>query len=222
MNKIFIKKITAAAAAILMVGTSVSCGGKSSESDNTSGNSNNMVGTPGDGANVSPEDMPDGSSTVLMTQTQSGVDLQLEYIPSHISEEESILISRYFYGISTNDVTIVDDCMYPDSMDSLISQELITDTQDYADQVYNMYKEFVGGDFELTYLIEDHIDRSIDFSYYDELVQNTAVEDKKAVAMDLYFKSEEMNIGSGIMRNRMDDYAYIVLYKINGKYYIIG
>lgn len=222
MNKIFIKKIAAAAAAVLMVCTAVSCGGKPSENSDKSGNSNNMVGIPGEGDNVSLDDMPDGSSTVLMTESTSGVNLQLEYISSHISEEEAILISRYFYGISAKDGAMISECLYNGAIDSLISQDFITDSQDYAEQIYEMYKDIVSADFELTYLIEDHIDRSIDFTYYDDMVPNVEIEDKKAVAMDLYFKSDELNLGSGLMRNRMGGFAYLVLYKINGQYYIIG
>lgn len=223
MKKDVFRKISAFTAAAIMLTASVSCGNKGSSSEGDGKSDGNMVAYDMD---ISAGDMPDGSSTVLMSEGVSGVPLKLEYIPEYLSEDEGIVISRYFYSISAHDGDMMKSCFYEGSMNYIISEGVVENSQNYVDKLYEQYSQFAGGDFEFSYLIQDSTDTSIDFSDYDNMVKDhtpdAVIEDKKMVLMDVYFNAPDLNISSTPMKTRMGDFVYIVLYKIDGQYYVMG
>lgn len=223
-----IKNITAFAAAAVMLTASVSCGSKESSSSggSISKSDGNMIASPDDDMNVSAGDMSEGSSTILMSESTSGVPMKLEYISSQISEEEGILISKYFYSITSRDGGLFGECFYPGSMENLISRELIGNSQEYADNFYEFYKQYINEDYEFNYLIADGLDDSVDFSYYDDIIKDYApdakIESRKSVVMDVYFKTLGEESSNGSMSYRMEKMIDIVIYKIDGQCYIMG
>ncbi len=222
MKKNKMKKFLAFASSVIMTYTFAACGnGGSSES--SSKNDGNLVGYDG---NYSPDDMPDNASTILMTKEESGTPIQLEYISGQLNSDQGKLLCRYFNAVGNKDAATLETCVYGGYFDLLLGKETITDIDDYAAKLYNSYVQFTGGNFVFNYLIQDSTAEA-DFDMYDEIVAAFApesqIEERTAVNIDAYISSEELNLSSVPLKNRMDgEMLSIVIYKIDGQYYIMG
>lgn len=222
MKKNKMKKFLAFASSVIMTYTFAACGnGGSSES--SSKNDGNLVGYDG---NYSPDDMPDNASTILMTKEESGTPIQLEYISGQLNSDQGKLLCRYFNAIGEKDAATLETCVYDGYLDLLLGKETITDINDYAAKLYDSYVQFTGGNFVFTYLIQDSM-AEVDFDMYDEIVTAFApesqIEERTSVNIDAYFSSEELNLNSVPLKNRMSgEMQNVVIYKIDGQYYIMG
>lgn len=222
MKKNMMKRIFALASSAIMMCSFSACG-KGGSSESSSKNDGNLVGYDG---NYSPDDIPDNASTILMTKEESGTPLQLEYISSQLNSDQGKLLCRYFNAISNKDAATLETCVYGGYFDLLLGKETITDINDYAAKLYNSYVQFTGGNFVFTYLIQDSTAEA-EFDMYDEIVAAFApesqIEERTSVNIDAYFSSEELNLSSVPLKNRMDgEMLSIVIYKIDGQYYIMG
>lgn len=222
MKKNMMKRIFALASSAIMMCSFSACG-KGGSSESSSKNDGNLVGYDG---NYSPDDIPDNASTILMTKEESGTPLQLEYISSQLNSDQGKLLCRYFNAISNKDAATLETCVYGGYFDLLLGKETITDIDDYAAKLYNSYVQFTGGNFVFTYLIQDSTAEA-EFDMYDEIVAAFApesqIEERTSVNIDAYFSSEELNLSSVPLKNRMDgEMLSIVIYKIDGQYYIMG
>lgn len=222
MKKNKMKKFLALASAAIMMSTFAACG-KSGSLESSSKNDENLVGYDG---NYSTDDMPENASTILMTQEESGTPIQLEYISSQLNSDQGKLLCRYFNAIGEKDATILETCVYSGYFDILLGKETITDINDYAAKLYDSYVQFTGGNFVFTYLIQESTAKA-EFDMYDEIVAAFApesrIEERTSVNIDAYFSSEELNLTSVPLKNRMDgEMLNIVIYKIDGQYYIMG
>ncbi len=222
MKKNMMKRIFALASSTIMMCSFSACG-KGGSSESSSKNDGNLVGYDG---NYSPDDIPDNASTILMTKEESGMPLQLEYISSQLNCDQGKLLCRYFNAISNKDAATLETCVYGGYFDLLLGKETITDIDDYAAKLYNSYVQFTGGNFVFTYLNQDSTAEA-EFDMYDEIVAAFApesqIEERTSVNIDAYFSSEELNLSSVPLKNRMDgEMLSIVIYKIDGQYYIMG
>lgn len=222
MKNNMMKKILALASSAIMTCAFSACG-KGGSSESSLKNDKNLVGYDG---NYSPDDMPDNASTILMTKEESGTPLQLEYISSQLNSDQGKLLCRYFNAIGNKDAATLETCVYGGYFDLLLGKETITDIDDYAAKLYNSYVQFTGGNFVFTYLIQDSTAEA-EFDMYDEIVAAFApesqIEERTSVNIDAYFSSEELNLSSVPLKNRMDgEMLSIVIYKIDGQYYIMG
>lgn len=222
MKNNMIKKFLALASAAVMICTFSACG-KSSSSESSSKNDGNLVGYDG---NYSPDDMPDNASMILMTKEESGTPLQLEYVSGQLNSDQGKLLCRYFNAVGNKDAATLETCVYGGYLDLLLGKETITDIDDYAAKLYNSYVQFTGGNFVFTYLIQDSTAEA-EFDMYDEIVAAFApesqIEERTSVNIDAYISSEELNLSSVPLKNRMDgEMLSIVIYKIDGQYYIMG
>lgn len=222
MKNNMMKKTLALASSAIMTCAFSACG-KGGSSESSSKNDGNLVGYDG---NYSPDDMPDNASTILMTKKESGTPLQLEYISGQLNSDQGKLLCRYFNAIGTKDAATLETCVYGGYFDLLLGKETITDIDDYAAKLYNSYVQFTGGNFVFTYLIQDSTAEA-EFDMYDEIVAAFApesqIEERTSVNIDAYFSSEELNLSSVPLKNRMDgEMLSIVIYKIDGQYYIMG
>ncbi len=216
------KKILALASASIMMSNFAACG-KSGSSESSSKNDKNLVGYDG---NYSPEDMPENASTILMTREESGTPIQIEYISNQLNSDQGKLLCQYFNALGEKDAATLETCVYGGYFDLLLGKETITDIDDYAEKLYNSYVQFTGGNFVFTYLVQDGIAEA-EFDMYDEIVAAFApesqIEERTSVYIDAYFSSEELNLSSVPLKNRMNgEMLNIVIYKIDGQYYIMG
>lgn len=222
MKNNIMKKFLALTSAAVMTYAFTACG-KGGSSENSSKNDKNLVGYDG---NYSPDDMPDNASTILMTEEESGTPLQLEYVSSQLNSDQGKLLCRYFNAVGNKDAAALETCVYGGYLDLLLGKETITDIDDYAAKLYNSYVQFTGGSFVFTYLVQDGTAEA-EFDMYDEIVAAFApesqIEERTSVNIDAYFSSEELNLSSVPLKNRMDgEMLSIVIYKIDGQYYIMG
>lgn len=218
-----IKKILALASAAVMMQTFTACANGENSESSSKKDDGNLVGYD---ENYSPDDMPDNASTILMTQEESGTPIQLEYISSQLNSDQGKLLCRYFNAVGQKDAATLESCIYGGYFDLLLGQETITNINDYTQKLYDSYVQFIGGDFVFTYIIQDSM-ADVDFSMYDEIVSAFApesqVEERTAVNIDAYISSEELDLSSVPLKNRMDgEMLSIVIYKIDGQYYIMG
>lgn len=218
-----IKKILALASAAVMMQTFTACANGENSESSSKKDDGNLVGYD---ENYSPDDMPDNASTILMTQEESGTPIQLEYISSQLNSDQGKLLCRYFNAVGQKDAATLETCVYDGYLDLLLGKETITDINDYAAKLYDSYVQFTGGNFVFTYLIQDSM-AEVDFDMYDEIVTAFApesqIEERTSVYIDAYFSSEELNLNSVPLKNRMNgEMQNVVIYKIDGQYYIMG
>lgn len=219
MKKNFLMRFSALAAASALLMASVSCGKKDSSSDEH--DHKNMVGNIDDNANVSPEDLP--ATVVLLTPSVSGIPLQLEYVEENINEQEAIAVAKYLYGLNTKDGEMVKSVMYDGMENHIVSSGQAENIQAFTENAYDYYRDFVGEDYSFDYLIAGGLYSGLIYAYYDNIVlgvdRNAEITGRKTVFMDIYYESD--STASGILRNRVGDFVYVVVYTINGQSYVM-
>lgn len=218
--KSFFRKTLALMAAMALTVPFASCG-KSDESSSKS-NQPNMVGSPeGD---IDFEDMPEGSSTIMMTQKGHNVPINIEFVRSYLTDDEARLVSEFIDSINNKNGDNMSGCYYKPYLDKYIKDKNYGDYNKYAEAYYNATKEFVGEDFNLNYIVAVNVESQPDFSGYDSRIAeadpDAETTSKKIVNFEIYGSTESMPNMS--LCNKMNgEYYGVCIYTINSKPYIM-
>ena len=217
MKKDILIKLSALALASSMLMSAASCGKKDSSSEHKH---DNMVGNIDDNANADAEDMP--PAVVLLTEAISGVPLKMEYLDQNLSESEAVAVAKYLYGISEKDGEMVKSVMYDGMADYVVESGQSENIQTFTENAYNYFRDMVGEDYEISYLISAMNYSGLDYVYYDNIVRNkepeAEISGRKTVVLEAYYDTEN---DSGILQNESDEFVYVIVYTINGQSYVM-
>lgn len=165
MKNIF-KRAAVFAAALGMALTSFSCAGKNSSADE-SGHGNLVGNSPPDGAHISEDEMPYGST---LSQLKTDVPIPIEYDNRFMTEEEGRKISEYFAAVGTKDADMLADASYDSYLELNFESMNVSSLQEYVEGYYESIKSYTGEDYEFSFITVTDVteDESV-YPYYDNI-----------------------------------------------------
>lgn len=209
------------AAAFGMALTSFSCAGKNSSADE-SGHGNIVGNSPPDGAHISEDEMPYGST---LSQLKTDVPIPIEYDNRFMTEEEGRKISEYFAAVGTKDADMLSEVSYDSYLELNFESMNVSSLQEYVEGYYESIKSYTGEDYEFSFItVSDVTDDESVYPYYDNIINSinpdAKIESRKVATIDILYKTE--SVKSSLISGKIGDYIKICVYQIDGQIYIMG
>lgn len=219
MKSIF-RKTLALIAVMTITVLCASCG--KGDDSSSSSKQPNMVGSPE--GNVDLEDMPEASSTIMMTQKGHNVPINIEFVRSYLTDDEARLVSEFIDSINNKNGDKMSGCYYKPYLDKYIKDKNYGDYNKFAEAYYNSTKEFVGEDFKFNYIIAVNVEPQPDLSGYNTRLEaadpDAETTSMKIVNFELY-GSTESTPNMSLCKRMNGEYYGVCIYTINGKPYIM-
>lgn len=227
MNK-FIVRAAAVMAAAAISFSAVSCGSKKDEHEHD----HNMVGIDTPDENMGLDDLGYGATQKDDTPENSDVPIGVTYDPRYMTQDEAAKVVDYFYSLSSRDTSRLENALYPPVLELDLGRVDMESSQEFLDEMYDMYKETTGVEFEFTYvlvddIIEDKEENSSEFAEYDDILKkadpDANVTEKKIFMVNCVYK-EKGGTGSKLLRKTSsgEHYLYAAVYTIDAEPYVIA
>lgn len=216
------RKITAAAAAALMLIGTAGCKDENEQSDFADVYEN-----------VAQEDMPYGASIAqLKPELNENLKLGIEYDNRYLTEDEAVKISDYVYALDKLDAELMNQTVYPGYLDQYAERAGASDLKGYLEMCReNIEDNYIYDEFEFTYISvndciteENDTDGEANFSSVDANLSSTYgdlnITDRKMIKIDIMYSVASDN-GSYSFSMRQGSDSIIYVYTIDGEPYII-